>query len=60
MNNKIKCNVNSCNHNNNVNNYCELDSIEISCTCDNNNCNCYEKTVCNSFKANNKKNANKK
>lgn len=46
--NKIKCDVKSCKHNDQENN-CELESIEVSCTCDNCDCQDSKETVCNSF-----------
>lgn len=48
--NKIKCNVDTCTHNDNKKNCCELDSISISCTCDNDCCCNCEETICQSFK----------
>lgn len=47
---KIKCDVDSCEHNNTDDKCCELDSIKISCTCNNDECECLEETVCQSFK----------
>ncbi|MCI8347342.1 MAG: DUF1540 domain-containing protein [Bacilli bacterium] len=51
----IKCDVESCKHNNCDEGVCELDSIKVSCTCDNNECECPENTVCDSFKCNENK-----
>ncbi len=47
---KIKCNVESCKYNNEKNCLCNLDSIDVTCTC--NKCECKNKveTICNSFK----------
>lgn len=42
----IKCDVNTCKHNNTADKCCELDSIEISCTCNNDECDCQEETIC--------------
>lgn len=33
-NKSIKCNVESCKYNNNNDNYCTLNEIKVSCTCD--------------------------
>lgn len=46
----IKCDVESCTHNNCSNSCCELEEIKISCTCDNNKCKKSEETICQSFK----------
>ena len=51
--NKIKCDVKTCNYNNNFKNICNLDSINISCTCNNNSCSDYKETICNSFETTN-------
>ena len=45
----IKCNVNTCVHNNTDDNYCELDSISVSCACDNDECCDCSETICESF-----------
>ena len=47
---KIKCNVDTCEYNNKKNTCCELESVAISCTCNNNKCACKEETICSSFK----------
>lgn len=49
-NQKIKCNVESCKYNNEKDCLCNLDSIDVTCTC--NKCECKNKveTICNSFK----------
>jgi len=52
LNENIKCDVTSCNHNDNKNNYCELDSISVSCTCDADDCTTSKETVCESFESN--------
>ncbi len=46
---KIKCEVNSCKHQNTDKQECELDEIKVSCVCDNDDCSCTEETVCDSF-----------
>ena len=46
----IKCDVESCKHNNCENGCCELDEIKISCTCNYNCCKITEETICQSFK----------
>ena len=45
-NKNIKCDVDTCKHNNKDDACCELESITISCTCDNDNCECTEETIC--------------
>lgn len=49
-NTNIKCNVDTCVHNNQDDKCCNLDSISVSCTCKNDACTCTEETVCQSFK----------
>jgi len=44
----IKCNVESCKFND-CNNNCELNGIQVSCTCDENKAN-KDETICESFK----------
>lgn len=51
VNTKIKCDVESCEHNNCDEGYCELDEIKVGCTCDNDECEATEETVCESFKS---------
>ena len=46
----IKCTVTKCKFNNNNLEHCELDEIEIGCNCNKENCDCKEKTICNSYK----------
>lgn len=44
----IKCDVESCKYNNNSSNYCMLNEVKISCTC--NPCDtCKKQTICDSF-----------
>ncbi len=49
MEEKIMCDVDSCNYNNNDNGTCSLKSIKVSCTCDNKTCNSSKETICQSF-----------
>lgn len=49
----IKCNVESCKFNNSDDNKCELDEIQVSCTCDNDDCRCNDETICDSFEEKN-------
>lgn len=44
----IKCNVESCIHNDCDCNYCELDEIQVTCSCDNDKA-CKQETICDSF-----------
>lgn len=46
---KIKCDVHSCSFNDCKCNECNLDSIDVSCDCNKDECSCKEKTKCNSF-----------
>lgn len=46
---KIKCDVESCKHQNNEEGICNLEEIQISCDCNNDDCECCEETVCQSF-----------
>lgn len=48
---KIKCDVESCRHQNTDENTCELDEIKVSCICDNEECECSDETVCESFES---------
>lgn len=48
-NKSIKCNVESCMYNNENNEYCTLNEIKISATC-NTCCTCKKETICDSFK----------
>lgn len=46
----IKCDVESCKYNNQDDNYCTLNEVKISSSCD--GCNAKKKeTICDSFKA---------
>ena len=51
-NNKVKCDVESCKFQNNEEGICELDEIQISCNCSNDDCDCCDETVCESFEYN--------
>ena len=46
-NNNIKCDVESCKHNDYK--CCSLDKVKISCDCENNECSCVSDTICKSF-----------
>ena len=48
---KIKCDVESCRHQNTDENTCKLDEIKVSCICDNEECECSDETVCESFES---------
>ncbi len=48
-NKSIKCNVEACKYNNSNNNYCTLNEIKVSCTCDSHDA-CKKETICDSFK----------
>ena len=45
--NKIKCDVETCKHNDSK--QCNLDNVKISCNCGCNECNCVDDTICESF-----------
>lgn len=45
--NKIKCDVETCTHNEKKN--CNLDEVKISCNCGSDECNCIDETICESF-----------
>lgn len=49
-NKNIRCYVSKCKFNNIKNEFCELDEIKISCNCENDECDCKEKTICDSYK----------
>jgi len=49
-NQKIKCEVKSCKFNNEIEYLCTLKEIDVSCTCNKNNCKDKIETICNSFK----------
>lgn len=44
---KVNCEVETCKHNESK--YCDLEELEISCTCDNENCSDKKETICNNF-----------
>ena len=46
---KIKCDVNNCNYNNNENNMCNLDEIKVSCSSSSENTTEKKETICDSF-----------
>lgn len=48
LNNSIKCNVYNCKYQNC--DCCTLDKIQVSCTCNNDECSCKKETICDSFK----------
>lgn len=50
-NESIKCNVESCKHNNCEEGTCALDEVEIDCTCNNCDCSKEDETICKSFEA---------
>lgn len=50
-NNSIKCDVESCKHQNTDKQECELDEIKVSCVCDNDDCTCSSDTICDSFES---------
>ena len=45
----IKCDVETCKHNNCEKGCCELEEVKISCTCNNDECKNCEETICASF-----------
>lgn len=45
----IKCNVETCKHNDCSCGYCDLDEIQVSCTCDHTEVDTKESTICESF-----------
>ncbi len=45
----IKCNVSKCKFNNIESEHCELDEIKVSCNCGKDECDCKEKTICDSY-----------
>lgn len=48
----IKCDVNSCLHNNCDDNCCTLDEIKVSCDCNSDSATKKKETACESFKCN--------
>ena len=49
FNNNIKCDVKSCKFQNIEEGMCKLNQIKISCTCNNEDCESNEETICESF-----------
>lgn len=50
LNQTIKCNVINCKYNNDKEYLCTLKEIDVSCTCNRENCQNKKETICNSFK----------
>ncbi len=48
---KIKCDVESCKHQNTEDEVCELNEIKVSCNCNNDECESNDETVCESFES---------
>ena len=46
----IKCDVNNCKYNDDINYLCTLNKIDVSCTCNKDLCKNKKETICNSFK----------
>ena len=46
-NNNIKCDVETCKHNEDKR--CDLNEVKISCTCGCDECSCVDDTICESF-----------
>lgn len=46
---KIKCDVDSCKHNDCGENVCRLTEIKVGCSCNCSNPNCKDETICDSF-----------
>ena len=46
---RIKCDVINCKYNDDVDYLCSLKKIDISCTCNKNECIDKKETICNSF-----------
>lgn len=53
-NQKIKCTVINCIHNNDTEYLCTLKEIDVSCTCNKERCIDKKETICNSFDEKNK------
>ena len=51
-NQKIKCNVEACKHNDCDNKECQLNEIKVVCSCCNPNCK--DETICDNFEENKK------
>lgn len=47
---KIKCDVESCVHNNCKDNCCKLEEIKVSCSCCGDEVSSRDETICSSFK----------
>ena len=47
---KVNCEVENCKHNESKK--CDLDELDISCTCDNKDCEDKQETICNNFEKN--------
>ena len=45
----IKCDVKNCKYNDEVDCLCNLNTIDVSCTCNSNKCNDKRETICSSF-----------
>lgn len=48
-NSSIKCNVDNCKHQDSAKCECELDEIEVVCSCDEDDCICPSDTACGSY-----------
>ncbi len=48
-NDKIMCDVDSCNYNNSEEGTCNLKTIKVSCTCNKKDCQTSKETICQSF-----------
>ena len=59
-NGNISCDVETCKHNNCEDGMCELESIQVTCTCNNDECECTESTVCDSFECSMKTNKDRR
>ena len=46
----IKCNVNNCKFNDEIDSLCTLKEIDVSCTCNKEECKNKKETICDSFK----------
>ncbi len=51
----IRCDVESCKHNDYSCGYCDLDEIQVSCNCKNDEVEDQEETICASFECNDAK-----
>lgn len=50
VNHTIKCDFENCKYNDDTKYLCKLDEIVVSCTCNKNDCNDKNETICSSFK----------